>query len=190
MSDTELTGRLLVATPLLVDPNFDRTVVLVLDHDTDGTLGVVINRPTTVPVHEVLPAWSELAGPCRWSSRADRSPSTRPWAWPNCARCRAARTRTRSAGAACTAIWAWSIWTCRRNCWPPRSRPSGCTRATPGWSAGQLERELGQGAWYVVDAAPADAFTLSPELAWRTVLRRQRGGLALLSTFPDDPEFN
>jgi len=36
MSDTELTGRLLVATPLLVDPNFDRTVVLVLDHDTDG----------------------------------------------------------------------------------------------------------------------------------------------------------
>jgi putative transcriptional regulator len=59
-----------------------------------------------------------------------------------------------------------------------------------GWSSGQLERELAQGAWYVVDPAPGDAFTLDPDRTWRAVLRRQRGELALLSTFPEDPAMN
>ena len=57
-----LTGRLLVATPLLGDPNFRRTVVLVVEHEPEqGTLGVVLNRPTQVPVGQVLEPWTELA---------------------------------------------------------------------------------------------------------------------------------
>ena len=48
-------GDLLVATPALLDPNFERTVVLVLDLDENGALGVVLNRPSTVPVRKVLP---------------------------------------------------------------------------------------------------------------------------------------
>src|ERR1700722_16851951 len=47
-----LTGRLLVASTRLGDPNFDRGVVLLLDHGDDGALGVVLNRPTPVPVVE------------------------------------------------------------------------------------------------------------------------------------------
>ncbi len=53
-------GRLLVATPQLLDPHFDHTVVLLLDHDDDGTLGVVLNRPTGVGVVTVLSEWSDL----------------------------------------------------------------------------------------------------------------------------------
>ena len=57
-----LTGRLLVATPLLSDPNFRRTVVLVVEHEPEqGTLGVVLNRPTQVPVDQVLEPWTDLA---------------------------------------------------------------------------------------------------------------------------------
>ena len=59
--EATLTGRLLVATPALGDSNFERSVVLVLDHDEDGALGVVINRPTPVDVAEVLPVWQPLA---------------------------------------------------------------------------------------------------------------------------------
>lgn len=59
---SSLTGRLLVASPALADPNFDRAVVLVLDHDDEGTLGVVLNRPTPVDVHDVLAPWAGLAG--------------------------------------------------------------------------------------------------------------------------------
>ena len=56
-----LVGDLLVATPSLLDPNFEHTVVLVLDLDEDGALGVVLNRPSSVPVAEVLPDWGALA---------------------------------------------------------------------------------------------------------------------------------
>src|ERR1700760_2336489 len=55
-------GRLLVATPLLGDPNFRRTVVLIVEHeDVQGTLGVVLNRPTTIGVDQVLEQWTDLA---------------------------------------------------------------------------------------------------------------------------------
>lgn len=77
---SSLTGRLLVATPALADPNFDRAVVLLLDHDEEGSLGVVLNRPTPVDVSDILEAWADLAGNPASSSRAARCRWTRPWA--------------------------------------------------------------------------------------------------------------
>src|SRR5207244_9690349 len=56
-----LTGRLLVATPALRDPNFERTVVLLVAHEEGGALGVVLNRATEVSVSEVLGSWGMLA---------------------------------------------------------------------------------------------------------------------------------
>ncbi|GAB3495252.1 hypothetical protein GCM10027440_47180 [Nocardiopsis coralliicola] len=61
MKDQNLTGRLLVATPALEDPHFRRAVVLIVDDDADGTLGVVVNRPSALPVDEVLAGWSAFA---------------------------------------------------------------------------------------------------------------------------------
>src|SRR5487761_679623 len=62
MASGALTGRLLVATPLLGDPNFRRTVVLIVEDEPEqGTLGVVLNRPTEVPVGQVLEPWTDLA---------------------------------------------------------------------------------------------------------------------------------
>lgn len=58
---SSLTGRLLVAAPALADPNFDRAVVLLLDHDEEGSLGVVLNRPTPVGVADILLSWAGLA---------------------------------------------------------------------------------------------------------------------------------
>ena len=61
MEDGALGGRLLVATPLLGDPNFRRTVILIVEDDPEeGTLGVVLNRPTEVPVGQVLEPWTDL----------------------------------------------------------------------------------------------------------------------------------
>ena len=49
-------GRLLVAAPALEDPNFRRTVVLMLEHSPEGALGLVLNRPTPLVSREALPA--------------------------------------------------------------------------------------------------------------------------------------
>ena len=53
-------GQLLLATPRLVDPNFARAVIFLLDHDEDGALGVVINRPSQLPLSTVLPTWGSV----------------------------------------------------------------------------------------------------------------------------------
>ena len=62
MIGTSLKGKLLVATPVLSDGIFDRSVVLVIEHDdTEGAFGVVLNRPSATDVHGALPEWSALA---------------------------------------------------------------------------------------------------------------------------------
>ncbi|MEW5534654.1 YqgE/AlgH family protein, partial [Streptomyces virginiae] len=59
-----------------------------------------------------------------------------------------------------------------------------------GWGPGQLEEELGEGAWYVVESEPGDVSSPDPERLWRSVLRRQRSELAMVATYPDDPSLN
>src|SRR5262245_10933831 len=61
MSET-LRGRLLVAAPILRDPNFHRTVVLIAEHGEEGAMGLVLNRPTDTPVGTALPELASLAG--------------------------------------------------------------------------------------------------------------------------------
>src|SRR5207247_1121098 len=57
-----LRGRLLIAGPTLLDPNFARTVLLMAEHGDEGAMGVVLNRPATITVSEAVPDLVELAG--------------------------------------------------------------------------------------------------------------------------------
>jgi putative transcriptional regulator len=59
-----------------------------------------------------------------------------------------------------------------------------------GWTAGQLEDEVEEGSWWVLDALPSDAFTDRPEQLWQDVLRRQGAPLAFAAGFPEDPSLN
>lgn len=59
-----------------------------------------------------------------------------------------------------------------------------------GWGPNQLEEEIAVGGWWVVAARAADVTTETPEKLWRDVLRRQGGGLALVSSYPRDPQLN
>ncbi|MBV2354360.1 YqgE/AlgH family protein [Streptomyces sp. J2-1] len=182
---SSLTGRLLVATPALADPNFDRAVVLLLDHDEEGSLGVVLNRPTPVGVGDILQGWAELAGepgvvfqggPVSLDSAlgvAVIPGGAGPLGW------------RRVHGA----IGLVDLET------PPEllAAALGSLRifaGYAGWGPGQLEDELSQGAWYVVESEPGDVSSPAPERLWRAVLRRQRGELAMLATYPEDPSLN
>ena len=67
MADS-LRGKLILASPVLKDPNFARTVVLIAEHTDEGAMGLVLNRPAESTVGEAVP---DLSG-----SPATRSPST------------------------------------------------------------------------------------------------------------------
>lgn len=181
-----LAGRLLVATPALRDPNFERTVVLVVAHEEGGALGVVLNRATEVPVSEVLAGWASLAGepPVVFEG----GPVT-----PEAAIC-LARTRpgvrdlvgfNRVSGVVGTVDLSTD----------PDAMRSGLVAVRvfagyAGWSPGQLEKEISTGSWFVFEALPADAFASRPDDLWPMVLRRQSGLLAAVALYPSDPTLN
>ena len=186
-----LAGRLLVATPVLSDPNFRRTVVLVVEHEEEqGTLGVVLNRPTQVPVDQVLEPWMDLAtspsvvfsgGPVAPNSALALAhvPGTdEPVGWhpldgsPAVARLGLVDLDA-PPGLLAPAVASLRVYA-----------------GYAGWSAGQLEAEISEGAWYVLPAEQGDAFCAEPERLWPAVLRRQGGELAYVATYPDDPSLN
>ena len=59
-----------------------------------------------------------------------------------------------------------------------------------GWSPGQLEAEIGEGSWWVLDSLPADAFDDRPDRLWKQVLLRQGPPIAFAATYPADPTLN
>ncbi|MCX7621920.1 MAG: YqgE/AlgH family protein [Acidimicrobiales bacterium] len=188
---TSLAGRLLVAVPgRLDDPNFRRTVVLMLEHGEEGGLGVVLNRPSNTPVDEPFPGWDEPASPPRVIFAGGP-------VQPNMI---IALARTRD-GAELGESWQLvleqsgsRIGTVDLRRHPVDVAPAlECVRVFAGyagWAPGQLEEELRLGAWWVVDPLPWDPFCTDPARLWREVLRRQGGELAIFALCPDDPSMN
>lgn len=175
-------GRLLVAAPRLSDPNFVRTVVLVLEHDEDGTLGLVLNRPTEVALDEVVPAWGRRASaPAVVFTGGPVSPQVAVGMARRPDDDQAADWRPVVDGVGLVELSEE----------PKGEPPPGRIFAGhAGWGPGQLERELAAGAWFVVDGRGDDVLGDHPHGLWRRVLRRQPGALRLLATFPADPADN
>ncbi|MEN3315853.1 MAG: putative transcriptional regulator [Acidimicrobiaceae bacterium] len=177
-----LTGRLLVAAPALRDPNFDRTVVLIVAHGDEGAVGVVLNRPSVATVSDILPTWDWLAsappvvflgGPVALTGviclgRSPQSEVTAGW-------------RPLFAGLGTVDLEV-----------EPDDALTGIRvfAGHAGWTAAQLEGEIDEGAWFVLDALVDDAFDPAPEALWTKVLRRQGGALARVANFPADPAMN
>jgi putative transcriptional regulator len=174
MSETTLRGRLLVATPGSFDPNFHDTVVLVLEHNEEGALGVVLNRPSQAAVAEVLPDWEPVAAA---PSVVFVGGPVQPNAVIGLVRARSPDVTTVDLGST-------------------PEKVTGDVKAVrvfagyAGWGPGQLEAEIEAGGWFVVEAEPDDATSPRPDDLWRMVLRRQRGRLALFAAFPPDPTMN
>jgi putative transcriptional regulator len=191
MQDGSRTGQLLAATPMLGDANFRRTIVLIVeDEPEEGTLGVVLNRPSEVPVQQVLEQWSELVtGPSVLFQGGPVSPDSalalalprgpdEPIGW-----------RSLNGSKVMSRIGLVDLGA------PPQLLADGITSMRvfagyAGWGAGQLDAEIEVGAWLVLDGLPEDAFAADPDQLYPAVLRRQGGEMALLATYPDDPSMN
>ena len=183
-------GALLVATPALADPNFAHTVVLLLDHDDDGSLGVVLNRPSPVPVSEILPGWEEVlvgpgvlfqGGPVATDS-ALAVAGLRPGETDDAEEPVGFRRLFGHTGIV-------DLDTPSEILTPALGRMR-VFAGYAGWGAGQLQDEVEEGSWYVLPSDPADLFADTPEQLWSRVLRRQPGELAWVSTMPLDPTLN
>lgn len=186
MAERPRAGDLLVASPSLTDPHFARSVVLLLDSDADGALGVVLNRPAPVPVAEVLAAWAPAVSPPDVLFQggpvsADAAlalgrlaePGTEPLGWRSMVGTLGIVDLDTPVDLVRDAVPAIRVFA-----------------GYAGWDGQQILDELDEGAWYVVPSLPTDAFDADPEGMWERVLRRQTGEVAWVVTRPADPTWN
>lgn len=179
-------GMLLVATPVLADPNFADTVVLLLDVDEHGALGVVLNRPSAVPVAEVLADWGDVVA----------EPEVLFLGGPVSTEGALAVALLRTADDVPLGFRKVTGQLGLVDLDTPVELVDGSLQGLrifagyAGWGAEQLNGEIEEGSWYVVPAQAVDVFRPYPADLWRDVLRRQPGELAWHSTRPADPDLN
>jgi putative transcriptional regulator len=173
-----------VATPALEEPNFARTIVLLLEHGDEGAFGLVLNRPSDVPLGEAVPAWiSTASAPAVMFVGGPVGPDQAIGL---------ARVAVVEAVEGCAPLFGdlATVDLARQ----PGGIPVEELRVFvgyAGWGAGQLEGEIATGSWFVVDAdAGADPFFPRPDDLWRVVLARQPDRLAWFANFPGDVTSN
>jgi putative transcriptional regulator len=169
----DLTGQLLVATPLMPDPRFMRTVIYMVQHDSGGTMGLVLNRPMVgIPLARLL---EQLA-----IESNDASGTIRTHYGGPVERTRGFVLHTADYVGKSTLLikdgvgmtWQPEIWRVIASGAGPRRRLF--VLGHSGWAPGQLEAEMGAGHWVAVPADEALVFDEDYDGKWPRAMARRR----------------
>ncbi|MDQ6836034.1 MAG: YqgE/AlgH family protein [Actinomycetota bacterium] len=174
-------GQLLIAGPGLLDPNFFRAVVLVVEHSEQGALGLVLNRPSETTVSDAVSELESLlepedalfiGGPVQPSSLIVLAQFEDP------------------DEAALIAFADVGVMGGTGTDQPSGLRRGRAFVGHSGWGPGQLDAELERDDWILEPAGHDDAFSDEPLDLWETVLTRKGGTYALVARMPPDPSVN
>ncbi|HVT89908.1 MAG TPA: YqgE/AlgH family protein [Tepidisphaeraceae bacterium] len=184
MLDT-LKGQLLIASPKLRDPNFFRAVILLVQHDEKGSLGLVLNKPMEMTVRS---AWRQLSQtPCQMEGHLHKG-------GPCDGVLMALHTDVEASDV--EVIDGVHFSTAKDAIEHLVGQAGGTVRlfvGYAGWSAGQLEGEIAEGAWLTIPATHPLVFN-PDEHAWPSLLRSIARDSMLKwmdpKIVPDDPSMN
>jgi putative transcriptional regulator len=181
---SSLRGQLLIASPTLIDPNFQRTVVLVAEHDGEsGAMGVVLNRAGDLEVSDAAPLLAGLVEP---GATVHEGGPVQPAAVVILAQFEAGA----SAVVPVFDDVGFVAGDADFDALSPDLRRARVFAGLAGWSPGQLEAEIDREDWILEPARDDDVFTESPEALWGMVLERKGGSFALVARMPPDPSLN
>lgn len=177
-------GMLLIAEPFLPDPNFFRTVVLLVEHNMEGTFGIVLNRPAPVSVKEVTDFLGDVDYPLFIGGPVQRDMLHALHALP--------MLESQSHKVMPGLYWTADMRSIR-TILASRDIPTSMLRfyaGYAGWAVGQLDAEMRSNSWILTPAQLEYVFSSEPEKLWRKVLTDMGGKFAFIATFPDDPRVN
>ena len=219
MPASTLKGKFLLAAMQMGDPNFVRSVILLIEHDQDGAMGLIVNRPTDVAVADVLTdedveirldsgdaSMLFRGGPCDGPLMVLHGGHISELGEVGFPPLAASDSRQVLEG-----IWFGSDRTIVEPALTGAIRPARFFAGYAGWGAGQLEAEIDESAWTVIegDAAtlwepdklfkglpsgPETASPLSGDELWRSLTQRQAASDFMKGwnpkIFPSDPSMN
>lgn len=177
-------GHLLVSEPYLPDPNFERTIILLCEHNQDGSFGFVLNKPSLAKIADVVEGVNEfdatvfVGGPVqqdtlhylhRCGDIEGAIPVSDDVYWGGNFESLILRIDTKQIDPKDIKFFI----------------------GYSGWSAGQLEEELEADSWIVSDQLNSDLiFEVSSEAMWQQTLKAMGGRFSMYSNYPVDPRMN
>jgi putative transcriptional regulator len=178
-------GDLLIAQPYLGDPNFERSVVYLVEHNEEGTFGFVLNKDTGMVMGDFLEKYETCELPVFVGGPVEQNTIHYILAQEN--------ALSDSVAIANGVHWAGNFEELMG-----KIGTHGINEdlirffiGYSGWSAGQLEEELEQKAWIICKQPPADlVFEMDPQHQWREILRRMGGAFKVIANSPSDPRLN
>ncbi len=179
-TDDLAVGKLLVASRDLGDPNFAKTVILLVHYSDDqGAVGLVVNRRTDVPMSRVFQDLKEakgrtdpvyVGGPVELDSvlallktKTKPDNATRVFGDVYLISNKDVLKATMASGAEATVFHTYVGYA--------------------GWGAGQLEHEVELGAWHIMAADSATVFHADPDSVWQRMIQRTETQIARLFTY-------
>lgn len=177
-----LKGQLLISSGGLYDPNFRHTVVLIGEHNDEGALGVILNRPLAVTVENAVPPLTDLVSPGATLFEGGPVQRTSPVLLAELARPDLADVLVFGSVGFLTGDVAAEV--------RPHILRARIFAGYSGWGPGQLEAEMTTDSWIVEPAREADVFTDQPDMLWSRVLERKGPEFRRLSRMPYDPSMN
>ncbi|HNV30274.1 MAG TPA: YqgE/AlgH family protein [Cyclobacteriaceae bacterium] len=177
-------GGLLLSEPYLADPNFERTTILLTEHNDEGSVGFILNKPSDSRVSEVLDDLKEydarifIGGPVqqdtlhfihRVPSLDDSIEIVPGLFWGGNFDQLITKIETRQIGSTDIKFFL----------------------GYSGWSAGQLDEELKIDSWIVSDQVSEElVFETEPDNMWKKAMRGLGGRFSVYSNYPADPRMN
>jgi putative transcriptional regulator len=178
-----LRGQLLVAAPSLQDPNFFRTVVLIVEHNEEGAMGIVLNRATDTGLDEAVPDLLDVPG---IEETVHAGGPVQPHTVILVAEFTDPEAETPLVVGSVGVVGADTDLD---------ELPASIIRGRAfagyaGWGPGQLEGEVGEEAWFTVQPLPEDLLADEPDSLWSSVLERKGGWHRVVARMPADPSLN
>jgi putative transcriptional regulator len=177
-------GRLLISEPFLPDPNFERTVVLLCEHNEEGSFGFVLNKPSILKLPEVMEDLTAFDNVVYVGGPVQQD--TLHFIHRN-------ETLSHAVEIAAHVYWGGDFESLivLHDTKQLSTNDVRFFLGYSGWGPGQLDGELEQDSWIVCDYVTDQLlFETDPQLMWRKALENMGGRFSMYSNYPVDPRLN
>lgn len=182
-TDNISAGQVLIAEPFMGDSNFERAVILVCEHNNNGSFGLVLNQVSKHKLHQVIEIDPEefplfIGGPVQTDTLHFIH--------------RLGHIIDDSIALGNGIYWSGNFEMIKSLTNIGVIKPADIRffLGYSGWGRGQLQSELDQNTWMVSDITATDIFDLEPKNFWRQILKNKGGDYKVLSNYPTDPRLN
>lgn len=184
MSENPAKGKILISEPFLNDPNFKRTIILLSEHNEEGSVGFVLNKPTEYKLNQVIDDFPDFDASVYYGGPVQTN--TLQFIY------RGENLIDNSLEIISGLYWGGSFDILKTLIETNQVKPEDFRFffGYSGWGEAQLDDEMTRNSWIVTPAAIENIFSDEPDKLWRDILKSMGKKFAILASFPDNPSVN